>query len=149
MTDERRDLPLPSEDTGDLVETPPSGMTDDFLVASEEGVPYDPPSERAISEVRDAESGPDVAGTAADAGDELSREEGTQQVSGDLLQASLEALRRSDVAAGDRLTVAVDGTTVRLRGEVESIDVADELVGILGEVPGVAEVIDETTVGAI
>ena len=37
-------LPLPSEDEGDLAEEPRGAMTDDPLVATEEGVPYDPPS---------------------------------------------------------------------------------------------------------
>ena len=45
---ERQDdrLPLPSEDEGDLVNEPREGMTDDFLVAQEEGVRYDPPTGR-------------------------------------------------------------------------------------------------------
>jgi hypothetical protein len=60
---EQRDdrLPLPSEDEGDLVEEPREGMTDDFLVAQEEGVPYDPPSDRVIGPTA-GPSGPDVAG---------------------------------------------------------------------------------------
>ena len=40
--------PLPSEDGGDLVDEPASGETDDYLVASAEGVPYVPPTERAM-----------------------------------------------------------------------------------------------------
>ena len=41
-------LPLPSEDSGDLVDEPRAGMTDDPIVAVEEGVPYDPPTERVV-----------------------------------------------------------------------------------------------------
>ena len=41
-------LPLPSEDSGDLVDEPPTGVTDDPIVAVEEGVPYEPPMERVV-----------------------------------------------------------------------------------------------------
>ena len=46
MDDRSERQPLPSEDTGDLADEPESGVTDDFLVASEEGVPYTPPTDR-------------------------------------------------------------------------------------------------------
>jgi hypothetical protein len=61
--EERDRLPLPSEDTGDLVDEPAAGDTDDYLVAREEGVPYVPPMDRVVSEARIGESGVDVAGT--------------------------------------------------------------------------------------
>jgi hypothetical protein len=36
-----------------------------------------------------------------------------------------------------------------LRGDVESIDILEELLGIVGEVPGVDEVVDEVRVAGI
>jgi hypothetical protein len=129
--DERDRLPLPSEDTGDLVEEPVTGQTDDFLVAREEGVPYTPPTERVISEARADEAGPEATGLPTD--DEL-------------LGDCLEALRASDVPAGDRLRLRVDGTEVTVAGEVESVDILDEVLSILGDVPGVEGVRDEVTV---
>lgn len=154
---EQRDerLPLPSEDDGDLVAEPPTGMTDDYLVATEEGVPWDPPSERVLSEARVSESGADVAGTDPDPGGELGRDPAVQP--GDteaprddgLLAACIEALRASDVVAGDRIRLAVSGTTVLVQGEVESIDVLDEVLAIVGDVPGVTDVVDEVTVAGI
>ena len=42
MDDRPERQPLPSEDGGDLVDEPSSGETDDYLVASAEGVPYTP-----------------------------------------------------------------------------------------------------------
>lgn len=154
---EQRDerLPLPSEDTGDLVDEPAEGRTDDFLVAQEEGVPYTPPTDRVLSDARVSESGADQAGTAATDGGELEREDMVQppdgeMPSGDELQADvLEALRASDVVAGDRLRVAISGTRVLLQGQVESVDVLDEILGIVGDVPGVSDVVDEVEVAGV
>jgi hypothetical protein len=142
-------LPLPSEDGGDLVDAPASGETDDYLVAQEEGVPYVPPSERVLSESRADESGPDVAGTAPDDEEELRREAPPDDASQDLGERAAEALRRSDLPAGDRLRVGAIGSTIYLRGEVESVEVADELIGLLGDIPGVEDVVDETTLAGM
>jgi len=151
--DRREDrLPLPSEDEGNLVEEPRGGMTDDPLVAAEEGVPYDPPTDRVIAQTGEP-GGPDVAGTAPRAGDELEREDMIQPpefrgaVSDDELAADVvEALRASDLPAGDRLRIGARGSTVVVRGEVESIDILDEILGLIGDVPGVDDVVDEVTV---
>jgi hypothetical protein len=142
---EQERLPLPSEDTGDLVDEPASGMTDDYLVAREEGLPYAPPTERVPNEASASET---------DA-DELERSDAIQLTDAepprdDELRARvLEALRASDVPAGDRIRVAVSGSMVVVQGEVESIDVLDEVVGIVGDVPGVSDVLDEVEVAGI
>ena len=135
-------MPLPSEDEGDLVEDPPEGMTDDPIVATEEGVPWDPPLER-------------IEGDDTDPADELEADDTIQAVheipSGDRLRADVvEALRASDVVAGDHLLVAVGGgSTVVLSGRVESVDVLDEILGIVGDVPGVEDVVDEVEVEGV
>jgi hypothetical protein len=175
--DERPPLPLPSEVGGDLVDTPASGETEDPLVASEEGVPYVPPSDPVLSQTRFTESGPDVAGTAPTRAGELEREDDIQPDPVDVastgaeeprdeeddaagvvdLERSLptddelaadviEQLRDSNVPAGDRLQVAASGSTVILRGRVESIDVLEELLGMVGDVPGVEQVVDEVEI---
>lgn len=152
MDDRPERQPLPSEDTGDLVEEPASGDTDDYLVAREEGVPYVPPTDRVVSEARESESGVDVAGTDETDAGELEREDAIQPEDGalprdDELQADVvSALRASDVPAGDRIRIAVTGSRVRVAGEVESVDVLDEILGIVGDVVGVDEVVDEVTV---
>lgn len=153
MIDDRAERqPLPSEDSGDLLNEPPSGETDDFLVATEEGVPYVPPTERVISESRGSDGGPDVAGTDESDAGELEREDGIQPEEGalprdDELRADvIEALRSSDVPAGERIRVAVTGSVARVSGEVESVDVLDEILGIVGDVVGVDDVVDEVTV---
>lgn len=155
MVDDRPERqPLPSEDTGDLIDEPVSGVTDDYLVAREEGVPYIPPTDRVMSEARGAE-GVDYAGTDATDAGELERDDEIQPDDGGLprddeLQADvIEALRSSDVPAGDRIRIAVTGARVHVRGEVESVDVLDEILGIVGDVVGVEEVLDEVTVTGI
>jgi len=135
-------MPLPSEDEGDLAEDPPEGMTDDPIVATEEGLPWDPPLERIEPED-------------SDPADELEADDSIQAVheipSGDRLRADVvEALRASDVVAGDHLLVAVGGgSTVVLSGRVESVDVLDEILGIVGDVPGVEDVVDEVEIEGV
>jgi BON domain len=153
---EQRDdrLPLPSEDGGDLVEEPPRGMTDDPLVATEEGVPYDPPTDRKIAQTGEP-GGPDVAGVDPDPAGELEREDQVQPPDGlsprddELTADVVEALRASDVPAGDRIRVLAQGSRVLVRGEVESVDILDEILGIVGDVPGVDDVIDEVQVTGV
>jgi hypothetical protein len=145
-------LPLPSEDSGDLVEEPATGETDDYLVAQQEGVPWVPPMERVITEEGGAA---EVAGTDPTAAGELERTDMVQP--DDLLPARddelladvIEALRVSDVVAGDRIRLAVNGTQVIVRGQVESIDVSDEVLAIVGDVPGVTDVVDELEVAGV
>ena len=64
---ERRDdlperQPLPSEDEGDLVDEPATGESEDPLVASQEGVPRVPPSERVVRPATAGEEGPPKCG---------------------------------------------------------------------------------------
>jgi hypothetical protein len=151
MADRSERQPPPWEDSGDLLDEPRSGVTDDYLVAREEGLPYVPPVDRVLSEARGAE-GVDYAGTDDTDAGELGREDGIQPGDGglprdDALQADVvAALRSSDVPAGERIRIAVTGARVHVRGEVESVDVLDEILGIVGDVVGVEEVLDEVTV---
>ena len=153
MRDDDR-LPLPSEDEGNLTEEPADGITTDPLVAEEEGVTYDPPTDRVIAQTGEP-GGPDVAGVAGDDGAELEREDQVQPPGGErpaddeLTADVLETLRASDVPAGDRLRVMAQGGRVIVRGAVESVDVLDEILGMIGDVPGVDEVIDEVDVAGI
>ena len=141
-------------DEDGLAKEPRAGMTDDHLVAAEEGVPYDPPSDRVLSQPREDEAGADQAGTDPTDAGELERQDMVQPATatGDLprddeLRADVvERLRSSDVVAGERIRVAAEGSRVLLMGELESVDVLDEILGIVGDVPGVDEVVDEVRV---
>lgn len=152
MTDEPRPrLPLPSEDTGDLTDTPASGDTDDYLVAREEGVPYRPPTERVVGEVRMEQGGPDQAGVGRTDDHELARRATVAERPTDdaLLDRCLQVLRASELPAGNRIRLAARDRAISVHGQVESIDVLDEILSLLGDVPGVEHVIDETTVSGV
>jgi hypothetical protein len=133
-------LPLPSEDEGDLIDEPATGESDDPMIASQEGVPWVPPSDRVLRSPRGSEEGGDLAGAPASDEEELDLGESDDEP---LLVRALEALRSSDVTAGDRIQVDAAGSTIWVRGRVESIEVADEILGILGDLDGVTEVVDE------
>lgn len=142
---ERRDdlperLPLPSEDEGDLLDEPATGETEDPLVASQEGVPWVPPSDRVLRSGTSDEDGADLAGAPVSDEEELEASDGDEEP---LVVRALEALRSSDVTAGDRIEVDAAGSTIWVRGRVESLEVADEILGILGDLDGVEEVVDE------
>ncbi len=139
MMDDRPDrLPLPSEDSGDLVDEPGSGETDDYLVASAEGVPYVPPTERTFGDESDADE--------LEREDDIQPDDGGLPRDGELQSDVVEALHASDVPAGEHIRVAVIGRRVKVQGEVETIEALDEILGIVGDVPGVDEVVDEVTV---
>lgn len=149
---DRDRMPLPSEDGGDRASEPPSGETEDYLVAEEEGVPYIAPTERVIGTPGDDGSVESAAAPADDA--EALEAEGAitgadAQRDDALLAEALAALRASDLPAGDRIRLGVSGTTIIVRGEVESIDVGEEILALVGEVPGVEDVIDELKVAGI
>jgi hypothetical protein len=148
MFDREREnrLPLPSEDEGGLAKEPPQGETNDYLVSEEEGVPYVPPTDRVLSEPRREQGGPDAAAAAPDVEEELRRQALPDDATQDLGARAAEALRRSELPAGEHVRVGAIGSTIYLRGEVESVDIADEMAALLGELPGVDEVVDETTV---
>ena len=61
----------------------------------------------------------------------------------------VEALRRSELPAGDRIRVGVSGSQVVLEGEVESIDVAEEIINLVGDVRGVTDVVDELDIAGV
>lgn len=158
--DRRDDLPerqpLPSEDEGDLIEEPGEGESDDPMVATEEGVPYLPPTERVLSDVRESESAADAAGSGANDEESLElempdagQERGLFPRDDALQAAALEALRQSDVTAGDRIEVDAAGSTIWVRGSVDSIDVSEQILDLLGDIPGVEEVVDELEVAGI
>ena len=137
MSDDPRQ-PLPSEDTGDLVDEPATGHTSDPLVAREEGVPWIPPTEHD-GLPSDPEAVLEADDTIQADGPPAPRDEA-------LLADVMAVLRGSDLPAGERIRVAVTGPTVFLRGTVASITPAEEILGLVGDVSGVEDVVDELDV---
>jgi hypothetical protein len=124
-----------------------AGETDDPEEAAEEGLAWIPPTDPPVVAGPDGE--PEIAagfGTAAD--DEpfdadhhadalYPVDERTERV--------LEALRADAATAGliDQLMVETDGGRAIVRGVVDDVDDEDAVIGVVSEVPGVAEVISE------
>jgi hypothetical protein len=113
-----------------------SGETDIAYVASEEGLTYVPPTDPPVVPSDDPQ-GIDVAGS--DDGD---------SVESDLTARIREALL-ADAATStlaDRVIIGTRGSTVVLRGRVDTIDDGDALADVASRVEGVDEVRDETEV---
>src|SRR2546421_7008483 len=125
---ERRDdrpdrMPLPSEDEGDLIDEPSTGETEDPMVASQEGVPWIPPTDRVIAPPRTGEEGAGAAGAPASDDEKLEQVEPADDAEPRdeaLLAVALETLRRSDLTAGDPIQVDAARSTILGRGRVAS-----------------------------
>jgi len=66
-----------------------------------------------------------------------------------LVEHCIDVLRRSGLVAGDHLRLAAEGHTVYLRGEVESVDVLDELISLFASTSGAEHVVDETSIAGM
>lgn len=146
-----RRLPLPSEDTGDLLEDPPSGMTDNYLVASEEGLPYEPPEtpvpDAHFDEREDQDEGVILAETEGlEREDLLPAHDEARAQSEDLLRDVLDAVRSAGEFDEEQLDITVVDDIVTVRGEVHSLEALDSLLQSIEAVPGVSEVVDEVYV---
>ena len=134
-------MPLPSEDEGDLVDDPPEGMTDDPIVATEEGVPWDPPLERIEGDDRI----PLTSSRPTTRSRPFTRSE-RRPTARRCGRGVARVGRRGRRPPGRR---GGGGSTVVLSGRVESVDVLDEILGIVGDVPGVDDVVDEIEVEGV
>lgn len=114
------------------------GETDIAYVASDEGLTYVPPSDPPVVSSDDPQ-GIDVAG-----GDDDSPES-------ELTTRVRQALRADAATAGlaDRVIIATVGSTVVLRGTVDTIDDGDALVAVASMIPEIDEVRDETEVPGV
>lgn len=151
LMEEDVELPTPSEDEGDLRPnraTP--DVTSDWLVAREEGLPYDAPSAPEPNQhfdEPDSLSGEGVAISASqglDRDDMLPHELDTPPHDDDLHNAIWAAIRAADfIIDEDQLDLFVLDDVVTLRGEVASLDQLNQLLQLVEQVPGVGEVMDE------
>jgi hypothetical protein len=132
--------------TGDLVSLDAlvdsdlrEGETDNPLVAIEEGMTYVAPSDPPVVPSDDPE-GVDVPGSAD-----------TDGAESDINARIREALRADGAtsALADRVEIAVIGSTAILRGVVDDLTVGDDLVAVVEQVEGIAEVRDETEVAGL
>jgi len=116
------------------------GETTDALVATEEGQTWVPPSDPPIVPSPDDPDGVEVPGAA----------EQDEAESG--LNAEVREALRSDgstSALADRLEIAIVGSTAIIRGQVDGIEDTDAILAVVGDVPGIEDVRDETEVAGL
>ena len=125
-----------------------AGETDIAYVASDEGLTYVPPSDPPVVPSDDPQGVDVAAGFGTSPGDDFA--EGSELLSdgSDLTERIREAFR-ADAATStlaDRVVIGTRGSTVVLRGVVDTIDDGDSLADVASRVAGVDEVRDETEV---
>jgi hypothetical protein len=124
--------------------------TEDWGVASQEGIPWVPPTDPPIVPDRDAPDGVSVAaglGVSADADPYDPDHRETDDVDGLDLTERIRAAIRADAATSelvDDVVIGTVGTRAVLRGTVLTIEDGDALVEVVGRVAGIDEVVDET-----
>jgi osmotically-inducible protein OsmY len=132
-----------------------SDVTSSTMIAAEEGIPYVPPTDPVIRPSRDEQTIAIVGGFGTAADDEFPDLQATT-ATGDAppgdedLREEVIAALRADAATTDLIiAVSVSNGTVRLRGEVPSLDDAEFAEEVAGRVPGIREVIEELSVTAL
>ena len=127
------------------------GETDDAGVAAQEGLTWVPPIDPPVvpADDHDEENVEMAAGVGVSAlADpyDASHRSGEVGFEGDLNERVRDALR-ADAATSvleDQLVIGVRGSTVVVRGVVDDIDTADDIVAVIERVSGITEVVDET-----
>jgi len=113
-----------------------SGETDDPIVAIEEGQTYVPPTDPPFTPAPD-----DPEGIDAPARGELDAESDLNARIRDELRADA-----ATTALADRLEIAVVGSTVVIRGQVDGIEDTDAIADVVSRVSEIDEIRDETEV---
>ncbi len=148
-----------SEGTDDTIEIEPDftgdvGTTDSQL-AVEEGVPYFPPTDpvvRVEDDTDDPESLTIVGGFAESAMDEDDDPATVYpSIDDDLAEAVMRELRQDAATAdlADHIRIRVRGGVVRLTGDVETLEDADEAAAVAERVDGVVDVQEELRVSVL
>ena len=126
------------------------GETDDPEVAAEEGLSWVPPIDPPVVATPWEDDPVVAAGTGVSALDESYDESpgvlNTEE--GDLNERIREALRADSATSrlADVLVIAVVGKTAIIRGVVDDDDDGDAIVAVVERVPGIDDVLDETSI---
>ncbi len=125
-----------------------AGETDIAYVAVEEGLTYVPPSDPPVVPSDDPQGADVAAGRGLSGVEDFS--EGSELLSDESdLTARIREAFLADAATttlADRVIIGTRGSTVVLRGVVDTIDDGDSLADVASRVAGVDEVRDETEV---
>jgi hypothetical protein len=117
--------------------------TSDSLVAVRDAEPYAPPTDPPV--LPGGREGIDVATGFGFSADEESVREPAPRGDDDVLDQVLLVLRQDSVTSTYSLDVVVDNGVVTIRGPIGSIDEAEHAQAVVSELPGVVDVVDETT----
>lgn len=129
-----------------------SDETDDPWIASDEGLPYVPPTDPVVVPDDRAPDGLRVAGgigaTPLDEPFDADHHSGLLSAEDEVTERVREALRADAQTApyADRLRIDTAGGVVRVRGVVDDIEDGDAVAAVAALVEGVVEVRDETRV---
>ncbi len=128
-----------------------AGETDIPYVASDEGLTYVPPSDPPFVPSEDPQGIEIAGGRGTSPFDDYS--EGSELLSEESdLTARIREAFRSDASTtilADQVIIGTRGSTVVLRGRVDTIDDGDSLADVASRVAGVDEVLDETEVDGL
>jgi osmotically-inducible protein OsmY len=130
-------------------------VTSDPMIAVEEGIPYVPPTDPVVRPSRDEQTIEIVGGFGTSSDDEFPDLDATTALGDappgdeDLREEVLAALRADAATTELIIDVTVRNGTVRLRGEVQTLDDAELAEEVAGRVPGIREVIEELTVPSL
>ena len=146
--------PLES-DFNDPIPVVGSDVTRDSMLASEEGIPYVPPTDPVVRPVDNEEGLEVVGGLSNTAMDEFPDDLETTALGEappgdeDLETRVLEELAADAETTDLLIEVAVSNGVVRLRGRVQSLEEAEAAEAVAARVPGVREVVEELEVAAL
>ncbi|HEX5504560.1 MAG TPA: BON domain-containing protein [Thermomicrobiales bacterium] len=150
--------PNPLELAPDFSEGAPAAgddMTDDAMVATEEGIPYSPPTDPVVRPAANDQGLEVVVGFGTTSMDEYPDAiESTALGAGppgdeDLEERVLQELAADAATTDFFVNVAARNGVVRLRGRVPSLEDAEAIEAVAARVPGVREVVEELDVAGM
>jgi hypothetical protein len=117
--------------------------TTDAAHAVSEGDPYTPAIDPPV--LPGGRDGIDVATGFGLSSDEEASEEPAPRGDEDIAEEVILTLRQDSVASTYSFDIGVREGFVTLRGSVGSLDEAEHIISIVSQLPGVVDVVDETT----
>jgi len=129
---------------GELEPFPGVAGTTDYIQSIRDAEPYTPPSDPPV--LPGGDEGIHVATGFGESPLEENVSDPVGRKDEDLRELAILTLQQDSLASHYNFAVDVDDGVVRLRGYVQSVDDAEHASALVGEIPGVVDVVDDTTV---
>jgi hypothetical protein len=142
----RRGISHPTTESdvdNELMPYPETVGTSDPLVAIHDAEPYSPPVDPPV--LPGGEEGIHVASGFGQSTDEEAWDNPPPRGDEDIREQAVRALQQDSLTSHYQLYVDVEQGIIRLTGSVPSLDDVDHAMAVLTELPGVVDVLDETT----